>query len=179
MNDLGTFPEPGCVRMQRILPGPIERVWAYLTESELRGTWLASGEMELISGGTANLYMQHKRITTDAPPEKYQDVHDTGIGWTEKVLACEAPNLLTITWSEETGPPSEVTFELTPSGSEHVLLVVTHRLVGKPESLADYASGWHAHLDVLTKRLAGRPSEGFWSSWTGLRENYASLISGS
>ncbi len=176
MNDLGTFPEPGCVRMERILPGPIERVWAYIAESELRGSWLASGEMELKNGGDANLYMQHKCITTDTPPEKYKDVHDTGIGWTEKVLACEPPKLLTITWSEESGPPSEVTFELKPSGSDQVLLVLTHRRVGKPESLADYSSGWHAHLDVLSKRLAGLPSEEFWSNWVGLRETYGGSI---
>ena len=29
------------VRFERLLPGPIERVWAYLTESEKRRKWLA------------------------------------------------------------------------------------------------------------------------------------------
>ena len=31
------------VRFERLLPGPIERVWSYLTDSEKRGKWLASG----------------------------------------------------------------------------------------------------------------------------------------
>ena len=35
---------PNTVRIQRLLPGPMERVWAYLTDSELRRQWLAAGE---------------------------------------------------------------------------------------------------------------------------------------
>ena len=27
------FVEPGTVKMERLLPGPVERVWAYLTGS--------------------------------------------------------------------------------------------------------------------------------------------------
>ena len=38
-------------RLERLLPGPIERVWAYVTESDKRATWLAGGEMELRVGG--------------------------------------------------------------------------------------------------------------------------------
>ncbi|WP_234274916.1 hypothetical protein [Billgrantia zhangzhouensis] len=30
------------IRFERLLPGPIERVWAFLTESDKRGLWLAS-----------------------------------------------------------------------------------------------------------------------------------------
>lgn len=37
MSEYGVVTEPGTVRIQRVLPGPIERVWAYLTESEKRG----------------------------------------------------------------------------------------------------------------------------------------------
>ena len=33
MNEYGVLTEPGTVRIQRMLPGPIERVWAYLTNS--------------------------------------------------------------------------------------------------------------------------------------------------
>ena len=31
-----TLIEPGTVKMERLLPGPVERVWAYLTESKKR-----------------------------------------------------------------------------------------------------------------------------------------------
>ena len=42
--------EPTTLKIQRLLPGPIERIWAYLTDSELRRKWLAAGEMEMKVG---------------------------------------------------------------------------------------------------------------------------------
>lgn len=43
----GRLVEPTTLKIERLLPGPIDRVWAYLTQSELRRRWLASGEMRL------------------------------------------------------------------------------------------------------------------------------------
>ena len=47
MSDFGVVLESGTVRFERLLPGPVERVWSYLTDSEKRGQWLASGPFEL------------------------------------------------------------------------------------------------------------------------------------
>ena len=44
--DYGTVLSPTEVRFQRLLPGPIETVWAFLTDSKKRGEWFASGPME-------------------------------------------------------------------------------------------------------------------------------------
>ena len=41
----GVLTEPATLKLERLLPGPIERVWAYLVDSGLRRQWLASGEM--------------------------------------------------------------------------------------------------------------------------------------
>jgi uncharacterized protein YndB with AHSA1/START domain len=38
-----TLIEPGTVKMERLLPGPVERVWAYITESDKRAKWLCAG----------------------------------------------------------------------------------------------------------------------------------------
>ena len=38
----GALSEPATLTIQRMLPGPIERVWSYLTESDLRRKWLAA-----------------------------------------------------------------------------------------------------------------------------------------
>jgi uncharacterized protein YndB with AHSA1/START domain len=46
----GALIEPTTLEIQRLLPGPIERIWAYLTESELRRQWLAAGQMEMKVG---------------------------------------------------------------------------------------------------------------------------------
>ena len=37
MSEFGVVTEARTLRIRRVLPGPIERVWAYLTESEKRG----------------------------------------------------------------------------------------------------------------------------------------------
>jgi uncharacterized protein YndB with AHSA1/START domain len=53
MNDFATrdaygiLTEPATLEIKRLLPGPIERVWAYLTESDLRRQWFAAGEMDM------------------------------------------------------------------------------------------------------------------------------------
>jgi len=49
-NAYGALTEPATLTIERLLPGPIERVWAYLTESELRRKWLAAGPMEMKVG---------------------------------------------------------------------------------------------------------------------------------
>ena len=63
-NEYGVVPEPGTVRFERLLPGPIERIWAYLTDSEKRGRWLASGAMELREGGRVTLEFKHKTLSS-------------------------------------------------------------------------------------------------------------------
>ena len=41
LSGYGELIEPATVRIERMLPGPIERVWDYLTDSDLRAQWLA------------------------------------------------------------------------------------------------------------------------------------------
>ena len=69
----GIFTAPGIIRFERLLPGPIERVWAYLTESEKRSRWLASGEMDIRIGGRVELNFFHANLAPhdDPIPEKY------------------------------------------------------------------------------------------------------------
>ncbi len=74
MNEYGSIVAPGTVRFERVLPGPIERVWAHLTESEARGRWFASGPMELRVGGKVELFFQHTRLTDEPTPEKFKEM---------------------------------------------------------------------------------------------------------
>jgi uncharacterized protein YndB with AHSA1/START domain len=43
-DDYGVLTGTDTLTIQRRLPGPIERVWAYLTDGELRRQWLAAGD---------------------------------------------------------------------------------------------------------------------------------------
>ena len=161
-------------RIQRLLPGPIERVWAYLTESDKRGLWLATGAMELHVGGTVELLFRHAELS-DAPgaaPARHAHMEAQGHLNTGRVTACEPPRLLAYTWAENHGDPSEVRFDLEPR-DDKVLLTVTHRRLDGRDTLLSVAGGWHTHLDILADRLHGRPPPNFWQSYERLAAEYA------
>ena len=58
------------VRIERLLPGPIERVWAYLTDSEKRRQWLAAGTMELQPSGRVEHLFRHQELSSALPCER-------------------------------------------------------------------------------------------------------------
>lgn len=168
----GEVLESGTIRFVRRLPGPVDRIWAYLTESDKRATWFAGGDIELRTGGKAKLLFKHSLITKEVPPDAYREMNENGIEGSETVLRCEPPRLLVISWSEPGAPPSEVTFELSTEG-DHVVLVLTHRRIGNVASMANFGSGWHLHLDQLERVLEGRAKGLFWSRLDGLQADYA------
>jgi uncharacterized protein YndB with AHSA1/START domain len=171
MNEFGVLTEARTIRFQRVLPGPIERVWAFLTESDKRGRWLASGPMELRVGGPVELNFRHAELSphAEAPPEKYRKI-EHGFTSHGRITRCDPPRLLSFTW-DEGGVDSEVTFELSPRG-EDVLLVLTHRRLGDRATMLSVAGGWHTHLGVLVDDLNGRERRPFWSTHAALEAEY-------
>jgi uncharacterized protein YndB with AHSA1/START domain len=157
------------VRLERLLPGPIERVWAFLTEPDKRGRWLAGGTIELRPGGKVALEFAHEKISHEATPEKYRDMPTSVTG---SVTRCEPSRLLAFTWIESHGEHSEVTFELAARG-EQVLLTITHRKLHDRETLLGVSAGWDAHVGVLEDVLANRTPRGFWSEHERLEQDYA------
>ena len=176
MNEYGVATESGTVRFERVLPGPIERVWSYLTDSEKRGRWLASGPMELRVGGRVELKFHHTELSAkrEPTPERYKqfEAAHTSIG---RVTRCEPPRLLSFT-SGGNHENSEVTFELTPRNSE-VILVLTHRRLRDKSEMAKVASGWHAHLRVLADNMNGREQGPFWSVLHEVEDEYQKRFS--
>lgn len=172
----GLATAPDTVRIERLLPGPIERVWRYLTDSDKRGRWLAEGRMELRVGGWVEHVFHNNELTEndDPPPAKYADIADEA-RMDGRVTACEPPTLLSYTWSESSGSASEVTFELSAK-KDDVVLVLTHRRLANREEMLGVAAGWHTHLDILADRLAGRTPPGFWATHTRLEHEYDRLI---
>lgn len=166
---------PDTVRIERLLPGPVERVWSYLTESEKRGRWLASGEMDLRVGGRVEHIFRNSDLTEadDPPPPKYAQYAGESRFY-GMITACDPPRLLAYTWGGE-DDESEVSFELAPVG-ERVRLVVTHRRLATRDDMVGVAGGWHAHLDILADRLEGRTPAGFWATHTRLEAEYEKLI---
>jgi uncharacterized protein YndB with AHSA1/START domain len=171
LNEFGVVTEARTVRIRRLLPGPIERVWAYLTESDKRAKWLAAGEMELRVGGRVELTFRHSGLSAHAEPipEKYAKYD--GSGFEGRITRCEPPRLLSYTWGDCRGQQSEVTFELTPEG-EKVVLVLTHYRLGDRAAMVSVSSGWHIHLGILVDHLEGRAPRPFWSTFAHLEAEY-------
>lgn len=167
----GKFLSPAEVRFVRTLPGPIERVWEYLTDPEKRARWFAGGPMELRRGGKMRLEFRHKNLAPhETPPEEYQQHHDPGSSMEGTVLRCEPPHVLAFTFGSDA--ESEVTFELTLQG-KNVQLVLTHRATGGDlPYMSDYGSGWHTHLAQLIAVLEDAPRPPFWPMATKLKSDY-------
>lgn len=174
--DYGVVTGPGTVRLERLLPGPIERVWAYLTESEKRGKWLATGHMDLRVGGRTELLFRHADLSPrpDPTPERYKKL-EGGVGFTGRITRCDPPRVLSYTWAEEWGGDSEVTFELAPRGKD-VFMVLTHRRLADRTAMVSVASGWHTHVAILIDVLNGREPPGFWSTHARLEAEYEKRI---
>lgn len=172
MNELGTSPEQGTVRLERLLPGPIERVWAYLTESDKRATWFASGVFDLRVGGKADLHFDHDNISSEKRPA--DRANDGKCDFPGTITRVEPPRVLAYTFGA-TNPESEVTFELEPRGKE-VLLVITHRRIPNRTTMLNVAGGWDAHVGILSDRLNGVEPRPFWTTHAKLKREYEAKL---
>ena len=170
----GKFIGPAEIRIVRTLPGPIERIWEYLTDSEKRARWFASGPMEQRTGGKMRLEFRHSCIApAETPPDEYAKAHEGGHAFDGIVTRCEPPHLLAFTFGSD--GESEVTFELTPQG-ENVLLVLTHRPTrGDVPYMSDFGAGWHTHFTHLIAELEGAPRPPFWPLFVKAKADYEKL----
>jgi uncharacterized protein YndB with AHSA1/START domain len=167
---------PNTIRFQRTLPGPIERVWSYLTDPEKRGKWLASGPMELRVGGAAHLTWLHREYAPgEKIPEQFKQL-EKGHSMDALITRCDPPHVLGFTWGKQADRLSEVVIELTKRGNE-VLLVLTHERLPDRKDLLGVSGGWHTHLDVLEALLNDQPSPGFWKKIMRLNAEYKERIS--
>jgi uncharacterized protein YndB with AHSA1/START domain len=163
----GTLIEPATLKLERLLPGPIERVWAYLTDSDLRRQWLAAGRMEMQVGAPFELVWRNNELT-DPPgqrPPGFSGEHRMD----SRITELDPPRKLAFTFGA--AGTSEVTFLLDPAGDE-VLLTVIHRRLPDRDTMLKVSAGWHAHLDVLVARATGKQPAPFWDAWMRLRTEY-------
>jgi len=75
---------PDTIRLERLLEAPVETVWRYLTEADLRQRWFMGGT-DATGVGEFDLLVDHDKLSDDDVPypESYECFK--GATWTEKV----------------------------------------------------------------------------------------------
>ena len=166
---------PDSIRLERTLDAPVETVWRYLTEAELRRDWFMGGS-DATPGGEFELKVDHDNLSEDKDveyPEGYAQFK--GTVWSEKVIRFEPPRLLETTF--QSGKNGTVTYELTPVGDKS-RLVITHSGIVSGTGAQDFGSGWNSHLTVLQERLAGHAVKNFWEVHAQSREAVRKALEG-
>ena len=152
MSHDGKILDAHSVRFERLLPGPIEFAWDYLTKPELLKTWFAEVTLQPRVGGAIEVTMG---------ADEAGDCNASSVSGT--IREFNPPHVIAYTWvprrrqadgSVVAVDEGEVRFELKPRGDK-VQLTLTHTRIPTNE-LAGYGGGWHAFLDVLEARLDKR-----------------------
>lgn len=114
---------PAMLRFERLLDAPVDKVWQYLVDPDLRARWFMAGPTDARVGGSIGLTMDHDRLSDrDVPtPERYRPY--IGHSWSERITRYEPPKLLAFTW--ENGDAGEVTIELDDAGNDTTRLVLS------------------------------------------------------
>lgn len=154
MNDFATIDERQTLTLVRDLPGPIERVWAFLTDPQFLTRWFSEGIVADRVGGEVRF----------------------DIGAEGRITAYEPPRLLEYTWNEPNlsrGPffDSLVRWELVEAGNR-VRLTLTHKRLSVLEAVW-HGAGWHAFLDRLSASVEGREPPGLMERFAHLQGDYA------
>ena len=149
---------PDAIRLERTLDAPVETVWRYLTEAELRQQWFMGGT-DARPDSEFELLNDHDNLSDDDVPYPETYAEFKGKTWNESVIRFDPPRLLETTF--QGGKNGNVTYELFPEGAK-TRLVLTHSGIVSPAGAQDFGSGWNSHLTVLEERLAGRGVSNFW-----------------
>ena len=127
------------VRFVRILPGPVEKVWALLTQTERLPEWYGEGTIEPREGGKVQLMGGHIRGVVT--------------GWRPHSLLAYTWNVFDPGESISRYPISYLEFALARE-DKAVTLTLTHRPI--PANFQKQtAMGWHTMLDLVEAGLNG------------------------
>lgn len=170
----GNYSAPGTVHLERILPGPLERVWAYLTEPDKRAQWMANGSMELRVGGAVDLVFFNSTLCGETTPERFKKYD--GHPLTGTVTRFDPPRALGFTWGGG-AEASQVEMVLSERANG-VLLVVTHTRLPGRDVVINVSTGWHTHLGVLLDLLSGGSLRPFWPRFIAAEQEYEKRIPG-
>ena len=132
----GVLTEATTLKIQRLLPGPIERIWSYLTDSEMRRKWLAAGEMQMKAGSSFEFIWRNDELSD--PPGKRPDGFDEEHRMQGRITELDPPRRISFTWRDS----GDVSIELEEKGND-VLLTLIHRRLPNRNTMMMVGAGWH------------------------------------
>ena len=68
MSEYGQVLDENTVRFERLLPGPIGRVWEYLVIGNKRAEWFCGGDTDLKVGGRIQMLFDNDNLTNHLDP---------------------------------------------------------------------------------------------------------------
>jgi len=147
------------IRFRRVLAHQPDVVWRALIEPAAMARWLqAEAAVDPRVGGCFQLVFQ-------GGPDRMDG----------EITQFDPPSLLEYTWPESSAHGNSVVrFELRPD-RDGCHLTLTHVLRAGGE-MADFASGWHWHLDALDAALLGRGRAFDRERWAALRQVYEATL---
>jgi uncharacterized protein YndB with AHSA1/START domain len=170
MSHDGSILDLHTVEFKRLIPGPIELAWDYLTKPELLRTWFADMAVEPRVGGAVVI-----RFSED------EACNTTGVRGT--VSEFRKPHVIAFSWIQQRLQPDgsrtgvdegSVRFELAERG-EKVLLTLLH--TGLPiHELANHSAGWDSFLRNLDSLISGRGKIDFMTVFEDLLPRYVERI---
>ena len=168
MDQYGRLIDQQTLVFERLLPGPVEKIFAYLWDGEKRGEWFASGAMPTVPGERFKMRFKHGDYSPhkSEAPENMKEIDRNGHDSVNTLIAYEPPYRLAFSFGPETRPgeTSEVEFCLAPEGDK-VRLTLTHRKIPDRAFLLSVSGGWHSHLDILEYKAKGETPPAFWDVW--------------
>lgn len=129
------------VAFERVIPRPIEKVWATISEPARLKNWLGDVEVDLKLGGKFIIRFRDATVVM------------TGV-----ITTLEPERVLEYSWLENYGmPQSLVRWELKPEGSG-TRLRLTHTVPAEAvkKDVVEFLGGWHQFLDVLPEAVDGK-----------------------
>ncbi len=171
MNNYGELLTPTTLLFTRLLPGPIDRVWDFITDAEKRSKWFCGGTSGLVPNQEFK-FVFHNSTLGSPPvdtPAKYKE-YGEGFESPARVIKAEKPSLFIIEWE------GIVTFKLEEV-DDKVKLTLTHEnLADTPETRIGTLAGWHTHLDILVDVSNNNEAKSFWTQHMKLEDEYEARL---
>jgi len=161
------------VEFKRLIPGPLELAWEFLTKREKLKTWFADLTLEPRLGGAVDVHFDPDTCG------------GCSAGVRGVVREFRPPHVLAFSWIQLKAQPDgsmqerdegEVRFELAARGDK-VLLTLLHSRLSTDE-LIGHSAGWHAYLQNLESLMSERGRIDFMATARRVRPGYEDQLAG-